>query len=230
MTDDLSAAGDEQLADGAGDHPPRDLISRILEWLRAGYPDGVPQHDYVALLGILQRNLTSSELDQVVEQLSPDAGSGEAIITAAEVREGIEEVVKGPATDADIARVSARLAAAGWPLWCGRSAMADEHATVDEPVRPGLVSQIIRWLRRGYPTEVPAQDFSPLVALLRRRLTDAEVAQVSLGLVETGALPPDRVDVGTAIAMVTSELPSEQDIARVRRHLTDHGWPVDFTL
>jgi len=37
-------------------------------------------------------------------------------------------------------------------------------------------------------------------------------------------------DVGTAITNVTSELPSEEDLRRVRDHLTKHGWPVDFSL
>ncbi|HEY5484993.1 MAG TPA: DUF3349 domain-containing protein, partial [Propionibacteriaceae bacterium] len=33
-------------------------MTRVVGWLRAGYPDGVPQQDYVALLGILHRQLT----------------------------------------------------------------------------------------------------------------------------------------------------------------------------
>ena len=33
-------------------------MQRVLQWLRAGYPEGVPQQDYVALLGILRRTLT----------------------------------------------------------------------------------------------------------------------------------------------------------------------------
>ena len=45
-----------------------------------------------------------------------------------------------------------------------------------------------------------------------------------------GVLPTGRVDIGTAIAEVTTELPSEVDIARVRAYLNAHGWPVDFTV
>ncbi len=231
MTDDHSAVrDDEQVPDGPGEHQPPDLISRVLGWLRAGYPEGVPQQDYVALLGILQRRLTASEMDSVVEQLSHDASSGRAIITPLYIQQAIEEVVKGPPTVADVSRVSGRLAAAGWPLSSGRDAAADERTTVNESVRPGLVSQIVQWLRQGYPAEMPAQDYIPLVSLLRRRLTDAEVAEVSLELVESGTLPADRADVVAAIAKVTSDIPSDQDIARVRSSLTDHGWPVDFSL
>src|SRR5262245_17280678 len=231
MTDDRFAAADDEQSSGVPDeYKPRDLISRILGWLRAGYPAGVPQQDYVALLGILERSLTSTELDRVVEQLSQEADAGQVIITPADVRQEIQEVVKGPPTEADITRVSARLAAAGWPLWSGPDDVVGEHAIIDEPVRPGLVAQFVGWLREGYPAEMSAQDYIPLVALLRRRLTDAEVALVSRKLVEAGTLPPDRADVGTGIARVTSELPSEKDIARVRNYLTDHGWPADYCL
>ena len=230
MTDEHPVGRDDQRNGRLGDPQPQDLFSRILDWLRAGYPEGVPQQDYVALLGILQRSLTSSELDRVVEQLSHGAGGGKAILTPAEVQHGIEEVVKGPPTAADVRRVSARLAAGGWPLSSGRDVSGAGSSTGDEPVRQGLVAQIVGWLREGYPAEMPSQDYIPLVALLRRRLTDAEVAKVSRELVETRTLPADRADVSTAIAKVTSELPSDQDIARVRTYLTDRGWPVDYSL
>src|SRR4051794_35341733 len=110
-----------------------DLIQRVVGWLRAGYPEGVPSQDYVALLGILRRALTHSELDGIVRELSEDADAGRAIITPALVADRIEDVVKGPAIEADIGRVSARLASAGWPLRSPdlsslRSDMDDEPA------------------------------------------------------------------------------------------------------
>ena len=138
----------------------------------------------------------------------------------------IEDVLKGPALPEDVARVSARLAAPGWPLWS-----RDEVAEGDTPqVRSSVVSRVVEWLRTGYPTGLPVQDFVPPIALLRRRLTDAEVSQVSREPVEQGTLPADRIDVGAAITSVTSELPSEDDIERVRTCLTDHGWPTDFRV
>lgn len=39
----------------------------------------------------------------------------------------------------------------------------------------------------------------------------------------------DRVEIGDAIAEVTSELPSEEDIERVRRHLDEHGGSCDLS-
>lgn len=205
---------------------PEGMIRRVLEWLRAGYPDGVPQQDYVALLGILRRALTPTEFDRVVEQLSEDAGD-RSIITTAMVEDRIRDVLKGPALDEDVARVSGRLAAAGWPLWSPEQASPKD----DVPqVRANVVSRAVEWLRKGYPTGLPAQDFVPLIALLRRRLTDAEVIRVGDELVEQGAAPVDRIDVGTAILKVISEVPSEQDIERVRKYLEDRGCPTDFPV
>ncbi|OAN33770.1 hypothetical protein A4X17_14885 [Plantibacter sp. H53] len=96
--------------------------------------------------------------------------------------------------------------------------------------RGGLVARIVRWLRAGYPAGFPDQDFVPLVALLRRRLSDAEVAEVGARLAAEGDTSLSRVDVATAIARVTAELPSDEDVERVRRSLAEHGWPSDFAV
>jgi Protein of unknown function (DUF3349) len=202
------------------------LIERVVAWLRAGYPQGVPQQDYVALLGILQRALTPTELDLVVLELSDRADEDGPLITKAMVQERIEDLLKGPSLPEDVTRVSARLAAAGWPLWSPESSSDGEGPQV----RPGLVSRVVDWLRQGYPTGLPVQDFIPLIALLRRRLTDAEVGQVAEDLVENGFVPADRIDVGAAITKVTSELPSDEDVQRVRAYLVGHDWPTDFAV
>jgi hypothetical protein len=207
--------------------PNSGLIGRVIGWLRAGYPTGVPEQDYIPLLGILQRSLTPAELEQVVGELVADGvrfgGPGD-VLDPSTVRERIEQLLLGPALIDDLVRVSARLAAAGWPLG------APEASDPLRVERAGLVTRVVRWLRAGYPTGLPEQDFVPLIALLRRRLTDAEVTAVGAHLVTTGDVPASRVDVGTAIARVTAELPSDDDIDRVRRYLVDHGWPEEFPV
>lgn len=199
------------------------LVQRVVRWLRAGYPDVVPPQDYLALMAILRRNLTPTELEQVVEQLARDAADGRAILTPDLVRTRISEVMSGAVLEEDVARVSARLAAVGWPLGpplCGAS---------QTDGRPGLITRVVDWLRADYPAGLPAQDFVPLLALLRRRLADEEVRAVAARLVENGVLPAHRVDIGTAIAQVTDDLPSEADISRVQSFLRQQGWPAGFT-
>jgi hypothetical protein len=94
----------------------------------------------------------------------------------------------------------------------------------DQP-RDGIVQRVVGWLRAGYPAGLPERDFVPLLALLRRRLGDEEVTEVGERLVAAGDVPASRVDVAAAIAGVTSELPSDEDVERVRRYLAEHGWP-----
>jgi hypothetical protein len=215
-------SGEGTVTAGAG---PDTLVGRVVRWLRAGYPDGVPQQDYLALLGILRRALTSTELEGVVAELADEAAAGQQILTRQLVEQRIADVVKGPVHHEDVVRVSTRLVAAGWPLGSPLDADDDE---VDDS-RPGLAVRVVDWLRAGYPTGLPASDYVPLIALLRRRLTDDEVRRVQRLLVEDGVVAGDRVDIGSAIVKVTSELPSEQDIERVRGYLADHGWPTEFT-
>lgn len=54
-----------------------DVLSRVVTWLRAGYPDGVPEHDYVALFGILHRALTEQEVDDIARRMI-DTGRAQA--------------------------------------------------------------------------------------------------------------------------------------------------------
>ena len=93
----------------------------------------------------------------------------------------------------------------------------------------GRLRGVLDWLRAGYPAGVPPKDYIPLLALLRRRLTEEEVAQVARQ-VATQAAPggPSDPDVGVLITKITDALPSPEDVARVEAHLTEHhGWPED---
>ena len=91
------------------------LVSRVVTWLRAGYPAGVPQQDYVVLLGLLRRKLTETEVKQISADLAMQAELG-AEITQADVERMIGEATLDSASAEDVARVSGRLAAGGWPL------------------------------------------------------------------------------------------------------------------
>jgi len=90
--------------------PP--FLSKIIEWLRAGYPEGVPDVDYIPLFALLGSQLTESEVSAIADELatSVDPGSAETIKSA------IASVTHIQPKDSDIARVRARLAEGGWPL------------------------------------------------------------------------------------------------------------------
>ena len=91
--------------------PP--FLSAIVGWLRAGYPEGVPDVDYIPLFALLGSQLTNEEVNEIAGELSQesDPGSAEAIKRAiAAVTDHHEP------KDSDVARVRARLAAGGWPL------------------------------------------------------------------------------------------------------------------
>ena len=94
---------------------PTTFVGRALEWLRAGYPSGVPQQDYVVLLGLLRRKLTDFEVHQIVQELADMHEQGTQITTE-DVEKLINDATLDQAAPGDVARVSARLAAGGWPL------------------------------------------------------------------------------------------------------------------
>jgi hypothetical protein len=89
-----------------------DVVTRVVAWLRAGYPEGVPDVDYVPLFALLGSELTNDEVTLIGNELafSADSESAEAI------KKAITAVTSNKPSDADVNRVRARLAAGGWPL------------------------------------------------------------------------------------------------------------------
>lgn len=89
----------------------------------------------------------------------------------------------------------------------------------------GFLAKIVAWLNAGYPEGVPGPDRVPLLALLSRRLTNDEVKAVAQELIDRGEF--DHIDIGVLITQITDELPSEDDVDRVRTRLEAKGWPLD---
>lgn len=88
-----------------------------------------------------------------------------------------------------------------------------------------FLARIVAWITAGYPDGVPGPDRVPLLALLRRRLTDDEARTVTESLIHQGEF--DRVDIGVLITQITDELPMPDDVERVRARLAAQGWPLD---
>jgi uncharacterized protein DUF3349 len=95
------------------------LFESILNWLRAGYPEGVPGPDRVPLLALLRGTpLTEAQIKDVVRNITAaDSGAlADGEITTDEIGEFISGVTHHDADKENVARVAAKLAAAGWPL------------------------------------------------------------------------------------------------------------------
>jgi hypothetical protein len=90
--------------------PP--FLSSIVGWLRAGYPEGVPDKDYIPLFALLASQLSHEELAAIAEELA----SGADPASSQQIRDAIEMVTHEQPSDADVANVRAHLAAGGWPL------------------------------------------------------------------------------------------------------------------
>ena len=88
-----------------------------------------------------------------------------------------------------------------------------------------FLTKIVAWITAGYPEGVPGPDGVPLLALLQRRLSDDEVKAVATELMNRGEF--DEVDIGVLITEMTNELPTPDDIERVRERLAAKGWPLD---
>jgi hypothetical protein len=92
------------------------FLTRSVDWLRAGYPTGVPRQDYVALLGILRRKMTEEEVKKIATALADQSLGSDDPISADDIETMISGEMLQNATPEDVVRVSARLAAGGWPL------------------------------------------------------------------------------------------------------------------
>lgn len=100
-----------------------------------------------------------------------------------------------------------------------------------------IIGSILAWLSAGYPDGVPPTDRFPLLALLRRTLTEDQVHEVVAKLVEAKSPPGGdtngahgaavtKDEIEAFIANVTRDEPTDKDIARVASRLAAGGWPL----
>ena len=190
-------------------------------WLDEAYSDGVPGEDAATLIALLRHRIGAEATLDLVLRL---ASSGRLDTSAA-----------GEALDPDhldqaaLRRVSARLAAGGWPLAGPSGATGGDPADDEAPPDPqSTLGRIVYWLREGYPGGVPDHDYIPLLALLERRLTRSEVKKVAKALRRDHVSPASPGDIAAAITDLTNVEPSDEDLARVRDRLAKKGWPLDF--
>jgi hypothetical protein len=102
--------------------PP--FLSSIIGWLRAGYPEGVPDVDYMPLFALLGSELTDADINAIADELASTGDPG----TAQGIKDAIAKASNEKPLDLDVARVRARLAGGGWPLARAQHLAPVEHA------------------------------------------------------------------------------------------------------
>lgn len=90
------------------------VTDRVLAWLHQGYPEGIPQQDYFPLLAVLARSLSEDDVVKIAQMVL--RGNDSQGATAPEIRAAIHVINETEPTPQETRRVTARLAAAGWPL------------------------------------------------------------------------------------------------------------------
>lgn len=116
----------------------------MIQWLQVGYPEGVPGPDRVPLLALLRSTpLTAEQITEVVDAIDEEelsAGKVDRDVIA----DFISDMTHYDAGPENVARVAARLAAAGWPL-AGISGLpegsADQGAANGEAPASEVASQ-----------------------------------------------------------------------------------------
>ncbi len=87
------------------------FLTKIVAWITAGYPDGVPGPDRVPLFALMRQRLTEDEVKAVTKELT-NRGEFDHVDIGVLITQLTDELP----TPADVERVRARLAAKGWPL------------------------------------------------------------------------------------------------------------------
>ncbi|MBX7435526.1 DUF3349 domain-containing protein [Mycobacterium sp. Y57] len=102
------------------------FLARIVAWINAGYPEGVPGPDRVPLLALLRRRPTDDEVKTVAAAPMHHAESAGSGIDHIDIGVRITAVTDELPSAGDVERVRVRLAAKGWPLDDPRDSEADE--------------------------------------------------------------------------------------------------------
>jgi hypothetical protein len=94
--------------------PENKLLENVVNWLNAGYPEGVPPKDYFPLLALLKRSLSEDEVVKAAQSILRST-EGDSV-TEAEIHAAVQGVIDKQPNPEEIHQVASRLASVGWPL------------------------------------------------------------------------------------------------------------------
>ena len=96
-----------------------------------------------------------------------------------------------------------------------------------ETTSTGVFENIVGWLHRGYPEGVPPKDYFPLLALLKRSLTEEQVVQAAQTVLrgnDSDTVTED--EIRDAIQQVIAKEPNPEELHQVAARLASVGWPL----
>ena len=98
---------------------------------------------------------------------------------------------------------------------------------VSEP-SPNFLQSVLGWLHKVYPDGIPRTDYYPLLALLKRSLSEDEVVQATFTVLKD-ANPEDPVtaeQIRAAIRETAEKEPTSDEVNQVAGRLAMVGWPL----
>jgi hypothetical protein len=90
-----------------------------------------------------------------------------------------------------------------------------------------VLENVVGWLTAGYPEGVPPKDYFPLLALLKRSLSEEDVVKAAQSVLKTASSEAVTEDaIRTAIEETTAKGPNPEEIHQVASRLASVGWPL----
>ncbi|MDT5339415.1 MAG: hypothetical protein QOD90_4920 [Mycobacterium sp.] len=90
-----------------------------------------------------------------------------------------------------------------------------------------VLDNVLGWLNQGYPDGVPPKDYFPLLALLKRSLSEDDVVKAAQSVLRSTA--SDAVtesEIRAAVHGVIDKEPNPEEIHQVASRLASVGWPL----
>jgi hypothetical protein len=97
-----------------------------------------------------------------------------------------------------------------------------------EQQQQNFLENVVDWLHDGYPDGVPPKDYYPLLALLKRSLTEDQIVQTAQAILRNGDFgsPVTSDQIRAAIRDVTAKEPNPDEMHQVAARLASVGWPL----
>lgn len=88
---------------------------------------------------------------------------------------------------------------------------------------------MLSWLHKGYPEGVPPKDYYPLLALLKRSLSDDEIVQTAQSILRVADFdaPVTEDQIRDAVREVIATEPNPEELHQVAGRLAGVGWPLE---